>query len=244
MKRNIQTGIIFSYNDLIIAHYIILVLVWGVFVTDIEEAFRIDLYNNIDSWWKISTYFLVFILSILMTFHLSGRPLSFFDNGIAWFRNEIYLKRRATALAYFLIALLFNPITYLIYEPHWIILIPDAFLMFMFTREILYSNKLRKKVKEYKAEERMIHKSISKWIDAYDFKAIDSHYKLQLERDLSFEELLKLIIDFKSPAYLKMNYKEIKEAYYPIGWQRDSEPSGFDLYCDEVFHKVVDEDKQ
>lgn len=242
MKKTIQPGIFFSYSDLIIGHYIALVLAWGVFVTDIEEGFRIDLYNNIDSWWRISTYFLIFILSTLMTFHLSGRPLSFFDNGVAWFRNEIYLKRGATALAYFLIALLFNPMTFLIYEPHWFILIPDAFLMYIFSREIIYSNKLRKRVKEFEAKENQIDKNILEWINSHDFKAIETYYKRELNKSLSFEELLRMIIDFQSLAYLEMNYNEIKEAYYPIGWQKDSEPSGFDLYCDEVFHKVVDKD--
>lgn len=242
MKKTIQPGIVFSYNDLIIGHYVSLVLVWGVFVTDIEEGFRIDLYNHLDSWWRISTYFLVFIISTLMTFHLSGRPLSFFDNGVAWFRNEIYLQRRATALAYLLVALLFNPMTYLIYEPHWIILIPDAFLLFIFSREIIYSYKLRKSVKEYEAEENRKHKDLSEWIDTYNFKAIETYYKRELNRGLSFEELLRMIINFKSPAYLKMNYRRIREAYYSIGWQRDSEPSGFNIYCDEVFRKVVDED--
>lgn len=242
MKKTIQPSIILSYHDLIIGHYITLVLIWGVFITDIEEAFRIDLYNNIDSWWRISTYFLVFLLSILMAFHLSGRPLSFFDNGVAWFRNEIYPKRKAAALAYFLIALLFNPMTYLIYKPHWIMLIPDAFLMFIFSREIIYSNKLRKKAKEYETKENQIDKSIFEWINTYDFKAIDAYYKRELNRGLSFEELLRMILDFKSPSYLKMNYIKIKEAYYPIGWQRDSEPSGFDLYCDEAFNKVLNDE--
>jgi hypothetical protein len=128
MKKAIQPSIIFSYYDLIIAHYISLVLVWGIFVTDIEEA------------------------------------------------------------------------------------------------------------------EKQIDKSIIDWINTYDFKAINTYYKRELNRSLSFEELLRMIIDFQSLAYVKMNYRQIKEAYYPIGWQRDSEPSGFDLYCDEVFQKVVDED--
>lgn len=240
MKRTIHTGIFFEYWDLIIGHYICLLLIWGVFITDIEQGFKIDLYTHVENWWRVTTYFIVFVISVFMIFHLSGRPLSFFENGIAWFRNEDLAKRRATALAYLAIALIFNPMTYLMYEPHWVVLLPDVFLMFIFTKEIVHSNRLRKELKRFEAEERKISSRLSEWISGYDFQAIDNYYKIELQKGLSFEELLRLIIDLKSPAYLKKNFSEIKDAFYPIGWQRDLEPSGFDLYCDEVFQRIVD----
>jgi hypothetical protein len=188
------------------------------------------------------THLLIFLISIIYSFQVSGWSLKYYSGGVSWARDQNIPENGTKSFIFLVLALIYNPF-YIFEIPSLIWLLFHIGLVYFFAKEVLsLQRKLREEkmsIQKNKEEE----KQLIRLIEKVDIVGIDDFF-IEREHQIDFDELLRMLVKYKSIGYLKENQDSlIKQWEHVLNWKRYPPKKGYETLCRNVLESICNEPK-